>query len=127
MNSSQIRRSYLDFFRSRGHAVRASTAIIPQGDATLMFNSAGMVPFKPYFLGLRKDLSRVEIRDERADVDHAVEMADKEEVIELKPRRPVPMRSAKERIGGFEEIEIGYSEEQAREEARRCLRCDLER
>jgi len=69
----------------------------------------------------------VEIRDERADVDHEVEMADKEEVMELKPRRPVPTLPPKERIKGFEEIEIGYSEEQAREEAQRCLRCDLER
>ena len=31
-----------------------------------------------------------------------------------------------ERIEGFDEIEIGYSERQAREEAGRCLRCDLE-
>jgi NADH-quinone oxidoreductase subunit F len=76
---------------------------------------------------LRKDPSRVEIRDERVDVDHKVEMADKEEVIELKPRRPVPTLPPEERIRGFEEIEIGYSEEQSREEARRCLRCDLER
>ena len=31
------------------------------------------------------------------------------------------------RIEGFDEIEINYSEQQAREEAKRCLRCDLER
>jgi len=30
------------------------------------------------------------------------------------------------RLGGFEEVEKGYSESQAREEAKRCLRCDLE-
>ncbi|MBI5622708.1 MAG: alanine--tRNA ligase [Elusimicrobia bacterium] len=58
MDSATIRRSYLDFFAARGHAVRPSTPIVPQGDATLMFNSAGMVPFKPYFLGLKTDLSR---------------------------------------------------------------------
>ncbi|MBI5883314.1 MAG: alanine--tRNA ligase, partial [Elusimicrobia bacterium] len=58
MQSAAIRQSYLDFFASRGHAVRPSTPIVPQGDATLMFNSAGMVPFKPYFLGLKTDLSR---------------------------------------------------------------------
>jgi alanyl-tRNA synthetase len=56
--SSQLRKSYLDFFVQRGHTLKASTPIVPQGDATLMFNSAGMVPFKPYFLGLKKDLSR---------------------------------------------------------------------
>jgi len=56
--SSELRRSYLDFFARHGHTLRASTPIVPQGDATLMFNSAGMVPFKPYFLGLKKDLAR---------------------------------------------------------------------
>jgi alanyl-tRNA synthetase len=57
-NSSELRKSYLDFFVRNGHTLKASTPIVPQGDATLMFNSAGMVPFKPYFLGLKKDLSR---------------------------------------------------------------------
>ena len=47
--------------------------------------------------------------------------------MEMKPRSPVPALAPEERITGFEEIELGYSEEQAREEARRCLRCDLER
>ncbi len=56
--SSELRKSYLDFFVRNGHTLRPSTPIVPQGDATLMFNSAGMVPFKPYFLGLKKDLSR---------------------------------------------------------------------
>ncbi|HXT02502.1 MAG TPA: alanine--tRNA ligase [Elusimicrobiota bacterium] len=56
--SSQLRKSYLDFFVKNGHALRASTPIVPQGDATLMFNSAGMVPFKPYYLGLKTDLKR---------------------------------------------------------------------
>ncbi len=54
----QLRQQYLDFFTSRGHIVRPSTPLIPQGDPTLMFNSAGMVPFKPYFLGIKKDLTR---------------------------------------------------------------------
>jgi len=56
--SSELRQSYLDFFVRNGHTLKASTPIVPVGDATLMFNSAGMVPFKPYFLGLKKDLSR---------------------------------------------------------------------
>ncbi len=56
--SPELRGSYLDFFVKNGHALRASAPLVPQGDATLMFNSAGMVPFKPYFLGLKKDLAR---------------------------------------------------------------------
>ncbi len=56
--SSQLRSGYLDFFVKNGHTLKASAPIVPQGDATLMFNSAGMVPFKPYFLGLKTDLKR---------------------------------------------------------------------
>jgi alanyl-tRNA synthetase len=56
--SSQLRSGYLDFFVKHGHTLKASAPIVPQGDATLMFNSAGMVPFKPYFLGLKTDLKR---------------------------------------------------------------------
>ena len=56
--SSQLRSGYLDFFVQRGHTLKASAPIVPQGDATLMFNSAGMVPFKPYYLGLKTDLTR---------------------------------------------------------------------
>ncbi len=57
-DSSGLRRAYLEFFAARGHTACPSAPIVPQGDATLMFNSAGMVPFKPYFLGLKTDLSR---------------------------------------------------------------------
>ena len=56
--SAQLRSSYLGFFERHGHTVKPSAPIVPQGDATLMFNSAGMVPFKPYFLGLKADLRR---------------------------------------------------------------------
>src|SRR5437016_2038579 len=56
--SAEIRKAYLDFFVARGHRLRPSAPRVPQGDATLMFNSAGMVPFKPYFLGQKLDLSR---------------------------------------------------------------------
>jgi NADH-quinone oxidoreductase subunit F len=71
--------------------------------------------------------STVEVRDEKRDADQTPKMADREEAVELKPRFPVQLLPLEDRITGFEEIEIGYTEEQAREEARRCLRCDLER
>ena len=50
-SSHQIRRTFLDFFGSRGHEVVPSAPIIPQNDPTLMFANAGMVPFKDVFTG----------------------------------------------------------------------------
>ena len=51
MRSSEIRQSFVDFFRERGHRPVASSPLVPHGDATLLFTNAGMVQFKDYFTG----------------------------------------------------------------------------
>jgi len=58
MQSYQIRKSFLDFFAKQGHPIVKSSPLIPEGDPTLLFTSAGMVQFKPYYLGLKTDLKR---------------------------------------------------------------------
>jgi alanyl-tRNA synthetase len=51
MTSSEIRGSFLEFFRKNGHAVLPSSSLVPGNDATLLFTNAGMVQFKDVFLG----------------------------------------------------------------------------
>ena len=49
-NADQLRDAFLDFFAARGHTVVPSASLIPH-DPTVLFTVAGMVPFKPFFVG----------------------------------------------------------------------------
>jgi alanyl-tRNA synthetase len=54
MNSHQIRRLFLDYFREKNHTLVSSSPLVPGNDPTLLFTNAGMVQFKEVFLGLEK-------------------------------------------------------------------------
>jgi alanyl-tRNA synthetase len=59
MTSTEIRGSFLEFFRKNGHAVLPSSSLVPGNDPTLLFTNAGMVQFKDVFLGKEvRDYSR---------------------------------------------------------------------
>jgi len=54
MTSDQVRKAFLDFFKEKEHKIVPSSSLIPKGDPTLLLTTAGMVQFKPYFLGVEK-------------------------------------------------------------------------
>ena len=51
MTSSELRRSFLEYFQRHGHRIVPSSPLVPHGDATLLFTNAGMNQFKDVFLG----------------------------------------------------------------------------
>ena len=51
---ADIRKTFLEFYASKGHAVVASSSLVPGNDPTLMFTNSGMVQFKDVFLGSDK-------------------------------------------------------------------------
>ena len=51
LTGKELRQLYLDFFRSKGHAVISSASLIPENDPTVLFTTAGMHPLVPYLMG----------------------------------------------------------------------------
>lgn len=68
---NQVRASFIDFFKSKGHEVVQSSPLVPHNDPTLMFTNAGMVPFKNVFAG------REEIKSANGDVASTVTSSQK--------------------------------------------------
>ncbi len=53
MTSDEIRNLFLEFFHERGHTILPSSSLVPHGDPSLLFTTAGMVQIKPFFLGIQ--------------------------------------------------------------------------
>ncbi|MDD5195318.1 MAG: alanine--tRNA ligase [Candidatus Omnitrophica bacterium] len=57
MKTNELRKKYLEFFENKAHVVFPSDTLVPD-DASVLFTSAGMNQFKPYFLGEKKGIKR---------------------------------------------------------------------
>ncbi len=73
--ASDIRSKYLEFFRSKNHAIIPSAPLVPENDPSVLFNTAGMQPLVPYLLGEPHPLGR-----RLADVQKCVRTGDIDEV-----------------------------------------------
>ena len=51
MNSQELRKKYLEFFKLKGHKVIPSASLVPENDPTVLFTTAGMHPLVPYLMG----------------------------------------------------------------------------
>ncbi|MBU0457001.1 MAG: alanine--tRNA ligase [Nanoarchaeota archaeon] len=58
MKAKELKKKYLEFFKSKGHAVVDSAPLIPEHDPTVLFTTAGMQPMVPFFLGQEHPLGK---------------------------------------------------------------------
>jgi len=58
MNRKQLIENYLEFFKLKGHKIIQSASLIPEGDPTVLFTTAGMHPLVPYLLGEKHPLGK---------------------------------------------------------------------
>ena len=75
MTASELRKKYLEFFKSKGHAIIPSASLIPENDPTVLFTTAGMHPLVPYLLGEKHPAGK-----RLADVQKCIRTSDIDEV-----------------------------------------------
>lgn len=75
LTTDQLRQAYLDFFKSKGHAVIPGAPLIPENDPTVLFTTAGMHPLVPYLMGEKHPAGK-----RLADVQRCVRTGDIDEV-----------------------------------------------
>lgn len=58
MKSHELKKKYLEFFKSKKHAIIPSSSLMPDNDPTVLFTTAGMHPLVPYLLGQKHPLGK---------------------------------------------------------------------
>lgn len=58
MTAKELRQKYLDFFKSKGHAIIPSAPVVPENDPTTLFITAGMHPLVPFLMGEKHPLGK---------------------------------------------------------------------
>ena len=79
MTSNEIRQKFLEFFKSKGHKIIPSASLIPENDPSVLFTTAGMQQFKPYYIGKKnaqKDFGTLNV----ASVQKCIRTSDIDEV-----------------------------------------------
>jgi len=73
MTARELRQKYLDFFKSKGHAIIPSAPLVPENDPTVLFTTAGMHPLVPFLMGEKhpqgKRLANVQKCVRTVDID----------------------------------------------------------
>ncbi len=75
LSTDQLRSAYLEFFKSKGHAIIPGAPLVPENDPTVLFTTAGMHPLVPYLLGEAHPAGK-----RLADVQRCVRTGDIDEV-----------------------------------------------
>lgn len=75
LSVNEIRKSFLEFFESKGHYVEKSYSLIPEDDPSILLIGAGMAPLKKYFMGIEKPP-----RNRMATVQKCIRIGDIENV-----------------------------------------------
>ncbi len=75
MKAKELKKKYLDYFQSKGHAVIPSASLIPEHDPTVLFTTAGMHPLVPFLVGQPHPLGK-----RLVDVQKCIRTGDIDEV-----------------------------------------------
>ena len=73
MKEADIRRKYIEFFKSKGHQEIQSAPVIPENDPTCLFTTAGMHPLVPYLQGAKHPAGKRRILASRDPTNHPIQ------------------------------------------------------